>query len=284
MRTLCLFVAAATARALSAPSPLRMPRLGPPDRKITYSNPQGATLTQIRPNAWLGERPFYPRIPGLGGVDVACKMAVVRLRDGSLWVHAPVALDAATRAAVDALGPVKHIVTPNTEHLKWARDWIAAYPGATAYACPGLRERRPDIGFSADIGDDPPREWGGEFRCAWMEHERPPLGLAAVLGDRPFFSEVVFCHEPSKVLFVTDLWWNYPAGDDVPLGSRLWKVGMDRIYGPVYNSLMKREGWDAKIARVFSKEWDWDYLAPCHGNPVQEDARAVLAGHLRVQT
>ena len=74
----------------------------------------------------MGERPFYPRIPGLTEFDVACKMQVVRLGNGDLWVCAPVALDDATRRAVDALGPVKHIVTPNTEHLKWARDWIDA--------------------------------------------------------------------------------------------------------------------------------------------------------------
>ena len=73
-----------------------------PDRPLTYSNPLGATLTPIRENVWWGERPFFPRIPGLTSVDVACKMAVVKLGDGSLWVHAPVALDAATRAAVDA--------------------------------------------------------------------------------------------------------------------------------------------------------------------------------------
>jgi hypothetical protein len=35
---------------------------------------------------------------------------VVRLSDGSLWVHSPVALDGELRAGLDALGPVKHIV------------------------------------------------------------------------------------------------------------------------------------------------------------------------------
>ena len=37
---------------------------------------------------------------------------------------------------------------------------------------------------------------------------------------------------------VTDLWWNYPA--DAPAA---WKFGMDRIYRPVYNGLMKQPGW-----------------------------------------
>jgi len=156
------------------------------DRAVTYSNPLGSTLTPIRENVWWGEREFYPRIPGLSQFDVACKMAVVRLRDGSLWVHAPVALDAATKAAVDALGPVRHVVTPNTEHLKWARQWIDAYPEATSYCCPGLREKRPDIGYDLEVGDACPEAWGGEFECTWVEEERAPFG-AGQESDIPNF-------------------------------------------------------------------------------------------------
>ena len=48
--------------------------------------------------------------------------AVVKLSDGSLWVHSPVNLDPELKAAMDALGPVKHIVTPNFEHNKFAQQ------------------------------------------------------------------------------------------------------------------------------------------------------------------
>ena len=49
---------------------------------------------------------LHPRIPGLTGFDVACKMTVMKMNNGDLWVCAPVALDTkATKAAVDALGP-----------------------------------------------------------------------------------------------------------------------------------------------------------------------------------
>ena len=46
-------------------------------------------------------------------------MAVVKLTDGSLWVHSPVELDAPLRQALEELGPVGHIVSPNYEHVKW---------------------------------------------------------------------------------------------------------------------------------------------------------------------
>ncbi|KAJ1459566.1 hypothetical protein M885DRAFT_554283 [Pelagophyceae sp. CCMP2097] len=255
------------------------------DRPKTYSNPLGATLTPIRDGVWLAERPFYPRLPGLTGVDVACKSAVLRLRDGGLFVHAPVELDDATKRAIDALGPVKFIVTPNTEHLKYAKQWIEAYPEAKSFACPGLRAKRPDIGFGATVGADeagsfttaPPEGWPAEVLFCWMDAEKAPLGL---LGNKPFFSEVVFCHVPSKVLFVTDLWWNYPSGDGVPKSSRLWKAGMDMIYKPVYNNLMKiKPTHDARVSRVLA--WDFDYMAPCHGEPVEgTTVKAQLAKHL----
>ena len=69
-------------------APLRMPPTTAPDRPVTYSNPQGTALTQIRDNVWWGERSFYPHIPGLTGFDVACKMTVIKLKNSDLWVWA----------------------------------------------------------------------------------------------------------------------------------------------------------------------------------------------------
>ena len=38
------------------------------------------------------------------------RMTVIRLPDGGLWLHSPTPLDDGLRAAIDALGPVAHIV------------------------------------------------------------------------------------------------------------------------------------------------------------------------------
>ena len=51
----------------------------------------------------MAERPFV-----WNGIDVGGKMAVVRLSDGSLWLHSPVQLDQALREALQELGPVGH--------------------------------------------------------------------------------------------------------------------------------------------------------------------------------
>ena len=102
----------------------------------------------------------------------------MRLKSGALWVHSPVALDAPMRDTLSALGPVRFVVTSNTEHQKWAPDWIRAYPGATGFACPGLREKTSEGGWQRSLSDlldapggltsaAPPKEWEGEIDLCW---------------------------------------------------------------------------------------------------------------------
>ena len=60
----------------------------------TWSNPSGAVLLELQPDLWVAERPFV-----WNNIDVGGKMAVIRLTDGSLWVHSPVSLDEPLRTA-----------------------------------------------------------------------------------------------------------------------------------------------------------------------------------------
>ena len=46
---------------------------------------------------------------------------------------------------------VSHIVTPNTEHQKFAPFWIREFPNASSWACPGLREAKPEGGWQASL-------------------------------------------------------------------------------------------------------------------------------------
>ena len=78
----------------------------------TWSNPEGLVLKQLQPNLFVAERPYV-----WNGIDVGGKMAVVKLSDGSLWVHSPVNLDADLKASLKELGPVKHIVVCSESYL-----------------------------------------------------------------------------------------------------------------------------------------------------------------------
>ena len=77
-----------------------------------WSNPSGSPLREVIPGiVWAAERAFV-----WFGIDVGGRMAVVRLADGSIWVHSPVPLDPDLKVEIDKLGPVQHIVSPNYEH------------------------------------------------------------------------------------------------------------------------------------------------------------------------
>jgi hypothetical protein len=103
-------------------------------------------LTPAANGVYTGDRAFY-----WNKIDVGGRMCVIQLDDGDLWVHSPVDLDQETKIAVDKLGTVKYVVSPNYEHLKYAKKWSKEYPDAFMWGCPGLTERLPDIEWEGEI-------------------------------------------------------------------------------------------------------------------------------------
>ena len=66
-------------------------------------------------------------------------MTVIELPSANgvdLFVHSPVHLDEPLRQALDKIGTVKHVVSPNYEHVKYAKEWQEAFPEANMWACP----------------------------------------------------------------------------------------------------------------------------------------------------
>jgi hypothetical protein len=58
---------------------------------------------------------------------------------------------------------VRHLVSPNRLHHLWLDDWKAAYPSAQLYASPGLRNKRKDFTFDAELGDVPEPAWAKDM-------------------------------------------------------------------------------------------------------------------------
>ena len=158
------------------------------------------TLKSVADNVWIVDGPEilmgYPYLPFFK-LPFPTRMTIVRLGDGSLWMHSPTPLTEALAAAVDALGKVAYLVAPNLLHFWWIVDWKARYPEARAYAAPGAREHAQErfTGFDADLSGEPPPEWQGEF------------AQVPVVGD--YMTEVVFFHRPSRTLILTDLIENF---------------------------------------------------------------------------
>lgn len=216
----------------------------------------------------------HPRLPDDWlTIDVGGKTTVIRLPDGSLFVHAPLLLTVSLKRALAALGPVSVIVVPNTEHVDGAAQWVAAYPDAVALGPPGYAARSGVPLTDIPVDNTPHPAFGGV-----IEH--------TFFASMPLFSESVFFHRPSGTLMATDLYWNWPAAG-VPARTRFFAAGMDWVYKPVYEALLVRDKdrWAGEeMGRVLA--WGGERIIPCHGDvlegvDVSEVLRAFYASLLR---
>jgi hypothetical protein len=218
-----------------------------------------------------------------------------------LWVHSPVGADGPMQQVIQNMLPAKveHVVSSNYEHLKFAPEWGRTYPDAHFWGCPGLTERLPDMPWTGEIPDG--------YRPAGFKgaaQESPVLPTSAPWWDRnliealhvnievnpatgkPFFNEVIYFHTVSKTLMVTDLFFNYPAStvpnsefgrndawelapvvQNIPIGSRLWKTGMDSVYAPFFKNLMVQDQAAYRdIAHHIVNVWQPEVVIPAHGD------------------
>jgi hypothetical protein len=196
--------------------------------------------------------------------DIGARMTVVRLRDGGLVLHSPVGADDETRAAVDALGPVRAVIAPNLHHHFFGGAWARAYPDARVYGAPGLRRKKADLRVDIELGDEAPPEWRGEID----QH---------LFRGAPMMSEVVFHHRASRTAIFTDLVFNVPRG---AAGARLfcWLVGAEGRFGPhrvVRLAIRDRRAARASLETLLA--WDVERVVMSHGEVLETDARARLA-------
>jgi hypothetical protein len=219
-------------------------------------------LLQFGPEIWTADGPatsFY-------GFPYPTRMAVIRLSDGSLFVWSPVALSDSLRASVDALGPVRSLVSPNALHHLFLGAWKSAYPAARLYASPRLRRKRKDLAFDAELGDDPEPEWAAD------------IDQVVVHGSFAL-TEVVFFHRRSRTALFADLIQNFPR--DWFKGWRGVVARLDGIVAP--NPGAPRE-WRASFldrgaARVALDRilaWRIERVLIAHGDPPTADGAAFV--------
>jgi hypothetical protein len=142
------------------------------------------TLKPLASDIWMIDGPIVSMAAPLGlRVPFPTRMTVVKLAGGGLWCHSPIAPDRTLFAALDALGPVQHLVSPNKLHYTHIAAWKQHYPDAVTWASPGVRERttsqRAALVFDADLEDDAPLAWANDidqlcFTGSWALQEFVP--------------------------------------------------------------------------------------------------------------
>ena len=91
------------------------------------------------------------------------RMTILALADGGLWLHSPVQPTGRLFAAVERLGPVRHLIAPNTLHYWWIPEWKARFPDAVVHLAPGLAARsKQPLPPGPTLSPDAPSAWRGQ--------------------------------------------------------------------------------------------------------------------------
>jgi Domain of unknown function (DUF4336) len=144
------------------------------------------SLQCLSPNSlWHATQPIT-----FGPISLSTRMTVVRLQDGSLWVHSPITPTPELINDLAAIGRVRWVVAPNRSHHLFFLPFLAAHPSAEGFIAPGLAAKRPDLKDYPALSTSAP--WCGEL-------------TAFVIQGLPVLNETVWFHPATGTLIVTDL-------------------------------------------------------------------------------
>jgi hypothetical protein len=214
-------------------------------------------LVRFCDDVWIATRPAK-----FWGVEVGSRMTVVRLSGGGLFVHSPVAIDADTRSAVDALGEVRAVVAPSVFHHLAVAEWIAAYPRAVIAACPGLEWKRPDLDFTCILADTPHPEWAQDLDQIYFSSRRE--------------NEVVFHVKKHNVMICADALLNLSTH---ALGSTRLVARLMGNSAPGVGHLERFMIRNRRLARRQADrilDWEFDKVVLSHGDVLKSGGREAM--------
>ncbi|MBW1685482.1 MAG: DUF4336 domain-containing protein [Deltaproteobacteria bacterium] len=223
-------------------------------------------LTEIDRDIWIAEGPSV----SFFGFPYPTRMTLVRLSDGGLWLCSPIELTDALAGEIKALGPVRHLVSPNKIHHLFLGQWAQAWPEAKLWASPGLARRRRDLSFDGELGDAAEPAWESDID-------------QLIFRGSFALEEVVFFHRASRSAIITDLVQKFD-----PATQRGWRgllMRLDGLVGPEGSTPreLRLTFWNRRAAREALRKmlgWNPQRLIIAHGQWVRENGREALARSL----
>lgn len=218
-------------------------------------------MKDFGPEIWIIDGPTV----AVAGFHYPTRMTIVRLADKSLFVLSPTSLTDECKAKVEALGPVHHIVAPNALHHLYLAEWKRAYPHARLYAAPGLRQKRGDLAFDADLFTAPNPAWAADIDQVFVD-------------GNAITTEVVFFHKKSGTAIFTDLLQQLPASSFKGWRKLVAKLDLMTEAEPTVPRKFRITTNRAKARAALTKilSWPAQKVLMAHGTPVERDAPAYL--------
>ena len=229
------------------------------------------TLKQVGDNIWIVDGSVIKMNFLFIKVPFTTRMTIIRLSNGKLWCHSPIEPHAELFKEINGLGEVAYLISPNKIHYAYINQWEKAYPKAVSFASPGVKERALSqnctINFTRDLLENPPAEWAGEID-------------QLIFKGSPVLEEVVFFHQASKVLILTDLIENF---EREKTDSRFWKgvQKLGKIAAPDGQTPLdyRLSFTNRKVARACLEKmlsWEPEKIIVAHGRWFEKDGVTEL--------
>lgn len=219
-------------------------------------------LTPFGSEIWVAEG---PTVVAAAGFHYPTRMAVIRLAAGGLVLWSPITPTPALQAAIDALGPVAHLIAPNSLHHMAMGDWQQAYPAAQLHLAPRLAAKRPDLRADCTLGPIPAPAWAAEMDQVVLENR--------------ITDEVVFYHRPSRTVIFTDVLQQLPPGWFKGWRALVARLDLMTAAEPSVPrkfrmGLVDRAALRRNLSHIFA--WQPERLILAHGPLIDRDATALL--------
>jgi hypothetical protein len=215
------------------------------------------TLQQFSENLWTLYFPLR-----IAGLELGTRATIAKLPSGGLVIISPVEFSDQAAEAVDALGPVDTIISPNLFHHLFYNQACERWPDARRLVPPGLREKKLDL---VDDTLELSPEGSIEDTLKWWFVE-----------GAPSLNEHLFLLESDEVLIVTDMAFHF-----IDHPSWWFRLNMRLLdgYGRLGPSRLARMTFRDKAAirasidRVLQQPFDAIVMA--HGQCIESGGHAL---------
>lgn len=223
-------------------------------------------MEKLADDIWVAEGD----IVDFHGFPYPTRCIIVRLPSGDLWCWSPIALTPELKIAVEQIGRLKHLVSPNKIHHLYLQDWKAAWPDAKLWGPASTIKKRSDLAFEAPLMDGPPIEWEGAIDQIWF-------------NGSPVMDEIVFFHRASQTAVLGDLSENF-SDAFIAMHWKGWKRWVAKPWGITEGkgfaplewrlSFLRRKA--TRAARDKMLCWNPERVTMAHGEIQRANGRAFI--------
>jgi hypothetical protein len=216
-------------------------------------------LRKLDERLWILDAPAEAR-----GLALGARATIIGLSDGGVAVISPVALDAETKNEVEALGPVRALIAPNSFHHLFLESWRAVFPHVKVYVSPVLAAKKPGLHRDGLLSDEPPPLWAADMK-------------QALVNGAPKLGEYVFFHPASRTVIQTDSAFNVRNAPKRMTRIFMQLNGGYGAYGPTrYFAFLAKDKHAVGGSFRRMLEWDFDRIVVAHGAIVEVGGRAEM--------